>query len=91
MFRRREKVKDMKIILRLEEGKGKKLILVNVEKQSLIKKIAQLAGRGRNDEAMTLALAKGEALKEIKESDLATIGADIIINKGAVQYDLSIM
>ena len=91
MFRRREKVKDMKIILRLEEGKGKKLILVNIEKQSLIKKIAQLAGRGRNDEAMTLALAKGEALKEIKESDLATIGADIIINKGAVQYDLSIM
>ena len=84
-------MKDMKIILRLEEEKVKKLILVNVEKQSLIKKIAQLAGQGRNDAAMTMALAKGEALKEIKESDLATIGADIIINKGAVQYDLSIM
>ncbi len=62
--------------------------LVEVDKDPLIDEMKKLISKNRHSEAMVLASTKGRFEKEVGDSDLARIKADLILQEETVSWDL---
>ena len=66
-----------------------KRFLVEIHTDSLVQEIAALIGRKRYSEAVAAVLAKGRIEKEIAESDVKYVKADLLLSEDSVNRDLT--
>ncbi len=63
--------------------------LVDVDNKSLVKDCQKLISKNKHSDAMVLALTKGRFDREIFESELPKLKADMILREDGVSWDLT--
>ena len=63
--------------------------LVALHTNRLVREIATLIGRKRYSQAAATALAKGRIEREVRESDIKDVKADLLLSEDSVNRDLT--
>ncbi|MFA5144028.1 MAG: hypothetical protein WC522_07695 [Candidatus Omnitrophota bacterium] len=77
----------MKVLIVVNRSPSRRF-LVELHTNSLIREVAALLGKRRNSQAIAMTLSKGRFEREVPESDLSTIRADIILTEENTSWDL---
>jgi len=78
----------MKILLEVRNSPVQRF-LIDLTGQNLINEVKRLIGKGKYSKAMTKVFSKGKFLKEVEESELPWLDADLILTEKSAHYDLT--
>lgn len=78
----------MKVLIIIERS-PKRRFLVNLHGKSLIKEIKNLINKRKHSQAIVTALAMGKFKNEIKERELPTLRADLILSETNANWDIT--
>jgi len=77
----------MKVLVVIKRSPSKRF-LVELHTNKLVKEVARLVGKRKNSQAIMTALSKGRFEREVTDTDLPKVKADIILTEENACWDL---
>lgn len=77
----------MKVLITIKRSPGQRYLVHLITKQ-LIAEVRELINSKKHSEAMVKAFTKGRFVREISESELPNIEADLILSENNARWDL---
>jgi len=87
-FISRKRVIKMHVLVVIRKSPVRRF-LVELHTNRLVREVARLAGKRKNSQAIVTALTKGKFEREVGESDLPGVKADLILTEENARWDLT--